>query len=336
MILLATDRRGVEIAERDATTGTWNVRGTLTDVPVTCLAVQPAVPGRLYAGTRDRGVLRSDDIGSTWHAAGMAGTCVMSLAVSAAAPDTVYAGGKPAAVFASDDAGATWRELEGFRRTRRWYWLSPAEPPDWRAYVQGLAASPTDPDVVVAGIEAGAVVRSTDGGRNWSAHRRVADRDCHALAFHTTDGRWVYEAGGGGPAVSRDGGDRWTHPLTGLRGRYGMAVAADPERPEVWYVTTAPMGGLATLWRGPTGHRDGAAQAAVYRASGGGGWTALAGGLPQPLQHPPYGLVTHRGAPGHVTLGLAHGELWHSADHGDHWERLPVRFGGIRRTLIAA
>jgi hypothetical protein len=334
MRLMAGHDRGIDVLERS--NGTWRVRASLDAVRVTCLAAHAGVAGRVYAGTRDRGVLRSDDAGASWRPAGMEGRHVTSLAVSRAAEDLVYAGTKPAAVFRSDDGGGDWSELEAFRRQRRPYWLSPAEPPDWRAYVMGLAASPTDPDLVVAGIEFGAVVRTTDGGRTWSGHRRHADLDCHALTFHARDGRWVYEAGGGGPAVSRDGGDRWVHPVDGLETRYGMAVAADPARPEVWYVTAAPLWSLRALWRGPVGHHEGAAQAAVYRSSAGAPWQRLAGGLPQPLDHPPYGLTTDPDAPGHVYLGLSNGVLWHSTDHGDSWQELPVRVRGVRRSLVVA
>jgi hypothetical protein len=334
MILIAAHPQGVDVVERCG--GTWRARASLDGVSVTCLAAHPRVVGRVYAGTRDRGVLRSDDRGTTWRPAGLEGRIVTSIAVSRSADDVVYAGTKPAGVCVSRDGGARWQELEGFRSARRWYWWSPAEPPDFRAYVMGLGVSPTDPDVVVAGIEFGAVVRSADGGRTWSAHRRHADLDCHALTFHSHDGRWVYEAGGGGPAVSRDGGERWSHPLTGLGTRYGMAVAADPARPEVWYVATAPLWDVRALLRGPVGHTEGAARAGVYRSSGGAPWERLAGGLPQPIDHPPYGLATDPDAPGHVYLGLSHGVLWHSADHGDSWEELPERVRGVRRTLVVA
>jgi hypothetical protein len=334
VILMAAHGGGIDAVERS--NGAWCSRASLQDVAVTCLAPHPRVPGLVYAGTRDRGVLRSDDRGETWRAAGMGGAFVTSLAVSRSADDVVYAGTKPAGVFASRDGGERWSELEGFRSARRWWWWSPAEPPDWRAYVMGLGASPADPDVVVAGIEFGGVVRSADGGRTWSTHRRHADLDCHDLTFHATDGRWVYEAGGGGPAVSRDGGERWTHPLAGLATRYGMAVAADPARPEVWYVATAPLWDLRGLLRGPVGHTEGAAGAAVYRSAGGAPWERLTGGLPQPIDHPPYGLATDPEAPGHLYLGLSHGVLWHSADHGDTWEELPARVRGVRRTLVVA
>jgi len=139
----------------------------------------------------------------------MVGHIVKSVAVSRLDSNRVYAGTKPAYLFRSDDGGRTWHDLSGFRKIpNRWWWFSPAEPPDFRPYVMSIAPSPTEHDVVLAGIELGAVVRSTDGGETWSRHRTGALRDCHSLKFHATDGTRLYQAGGtgAGAAFSLDGG----------------------------------------------------------------------------------------------------------------------------------
>jgi photosystem II stability/assembly factor-like uncharacterized protein len=101
--------------------------------------------------------------------------------------------------------------------------------------VLALAISPSDPNVILAGVELGAVVRSADGGRTWSKHRPRAGRDCHQLCFHPRAHQWAYQAHGGGPAVSRDGGLTWTQPRAGLDRRYCFNVAGDVERPDTWY-----------------------------------------------------------------------------------------------------
>lgn len=330
VILLASNRRGLERAEKNG--DGWRVTNPLPGVRISSFAT--AVDGGVYAGSPTRGVLRSDDGGASWRPAGMEGRKVRALAASPHDAGTIYAGTQPAALYVSRDGGSTWSELEAFRRARRWYWLSPAQPPDVRGYVSGMSVSPADPDVLLVGIEVGGVLRSTDGGRSWSGHRRSADLDCHALTFHACDGAWAYEAGGGGPAVSRDGGETWLHPLEGLEGRYCMAVAADPARPEVWYVSASPMMVPPRIRFTPIAHVDGQAHTAIYRSSGGAAWTRLTGGLPQPLDHAAYALITDAQAPGHLYAGLASGEVWRTADHGDAWERLPVRFAGVHRTMI--
>lgn len=48
----------------------------------------------------------------------------------------------------------------------------------------------------------------------------------------------------------------------------------------------------------------------------------------------PYALVTDPHAPGHLYAGLSNGDVWHTADYGNAWQRLPFNLGSIRRTLV--
>jgi len=325
-LFLAATGNGLARAARNPN-GDWSVEFLLPNHDVRCLAADPLNPNVIYAGTQANGVLRSTDRGQTWQPAGLAGRVVKALAVSRAEPGTVYAGTKPPLMFVSRDGGASWMELETFRRTRAFWWFSPAES-DWRPYVQGIALSPTDPHVVLVGIELGAALRSADGGKTWAGHRPGALRDCHSLVAHATNGDWVYEGGGtgAGAAFSRDAGKTWRQPGAGLDRHYGWAVAADPARPEVWYVSLSP---------GPMkAHSDGQAEAYIFRSAGGAAWQKLGGGLPQPLSHMAYALITDPHAPGHLYAGLSNGDVWHSTDYGDMWQQLPFNLKGIHRSLI--
>jgi hypothetical protein len=326
-------KSGLSLAKRGADQS-WSVDVVLPGRHVRCLTADPFDPAILYA-SEDRDVLRSDDRGRTWQTIGTLEHDVRSLAASPHAAGVLYAGTRPACVFVSRDGGRQWTELEGFRRIRgRRLWLSPAEPPDFRAYVQGLCISPANPDVLVAGIEFGALVQSTDGGENWSNHRRGSLRDCHSLTFHASDGDWVYECGGGGAAFSRDGGATWQRPKVGLDRRYGWACAADPEWPEIWYASASGMPSLLKGQFQPPAHIDGHANAAIYRSAAGDTWQKLGGGLPDPLDYMAFALLTDPAAPGHLYAGMANGEVWHTADYGDSWERLPLNLGGIHHSLM--
>ncbi len=324
---------GAGLARAECRAGAWTVTHPLAGQPVTCLAADPLRAGVVYAGTRGQGVLRSDDGGQSWQPAGLSGQVVKALAASPTQPGVVYAGAKPPGLFVSRDGGGQWAELAGFQRARAFWWLSPAEA-DLRPYVQSLALSPTDPKLIVAGIEAGAVLRSPDGGQSWQRHRPGALRDCHTLIFHAHNGDWAYEAGGSGAgaACSHDGGRTWRQPRAGLDRHYGWAVAADPARPEVWYVSASPL--FAGWPPVPAAHVDGRANAYIFRSAGGAAWEKLGGGLPQPLTHMAYALLTDPAAPGHVYAGLSSGDVWHSADHGDQWQQLPFNLGSVNRTLI--
>jgi photosystem II stability/assembly factor-like uncharacterized protein len=333
-IFLATMGRGIARAEQ-AADGTWAVESDLADRNVLCLAADPLNRRRVFAGTRGGGILCSDNGGKSWTGAGLAGRTVKAIAVSRAEPGVIYAGLKPPVLMVSRDGGANWAEIDSFQKVRSRWWRSPAEA-DLGAYIQGLALSPMDPNVIVVGIEAGAVLRTADGGRTWERHRPGALRDCHTLAFHATDGAWAYEAGGTGvgASYSRDSGRSWKQPGEGLDRHYGWACAADPARPEVWYVSASP----TFAWSHPfvpVAHIDGHANAYIFRSAGGAPWQKLGGGLPQPLDYMAYALLTDPNAPGHLYAGLSNGDVWHSANYGDAWEQLPFKLPGINRTMIA-
>lgn len=333
LVFLATT--GKALARAEKLNGNWQVKTYLQGAQLTCLAADPLNAQRVYAGTHGDGVLVSEDGGKSWASAGLEGIPVRSLAISRHSPGTIYAGCKPVSLYVSRNGGESWEELEGMRRARRWWWFSPAEPPDWSPYVMALTISPTDPDVIMAGIELGGVLRSVDGGRTWSNHRRGAVRDSHSLKFHPRDSDWVYEGGGGGAALSQDGGVTWRKPKAGLKKRYGWMVAADPERPEVWYVSAS---GNPNLLRGefePPAHVDGKANASIYRSVGGAAWEKLSGGLPEPLDYMAYALITDPTASGHLYAGLSNGDVWFTQDYGDSWAQLPFNLGGIQRVMIA-
>lgn len=205
-----------------------------------CLASSQG--GLILVGTQGNGVLRSDDAGVSWTPSGLDGLIVKSLAISPADPNVVYAGTKPPKLYKSENGGRDWEELPALQRVRKWWWRQPAERPSV-PYVSALAPAPTDPDVVVAGIEAGAILRSDDGGATWHGHLRGAVRDCHALTFHPK-GRYVYEGGGGvrkpGAAISNDAGLTWQRVSEGPNVNYGWAVVGDHADPKTWYVALAP------------------------------------------------------------------------------------------------
>ncbi len=201
---------------------------------------------------------------------------------------------------------------------RRFFWFSPAELP-FTAYVQAIAISPTDPDVLVAGIELGAVVRSCDGGQTWQGHRPGALRDCHSL--HAAAGRF-FEGGDRGAAVSDDGGASWQRPF-GLQRKYGWAVAADPANAGLWYLSSA------FSVRAHSDHAD----AAIHRCRDGGPWEELAGGLPRPMDGMPYALIAGP-EPRRLVAGLSNGDVWETRDAGDNWVRLGFTLPRVNRAMV--
>ena len=307
-LFIAGSTSGLTVAR--GTGETWTVSTTAT-ANVLSLAVDEG--GRLYAGTSD-GVLLSDDGASSWKQSGLEGHRVTALA---GAPGVVFAGTKGLLLYRSDDGGSNWREIEAFRALRRPYWWTPVSRPHSQAEAHAIGVSPTDPRVMLVGIESGAVVRTTDGGVTWQGHRRGALRDCHTLAFHASDGRYVYEGGAGGGAFSRDAGATWRRPPGLGRVRYGWAAAGDGEDPELKFLSVAP--GV----RAAHGARR---HGFVVRSRGDEPWRPVL-----EAHAMPYALIAEEGR---LYAGLSDGSVLDTTDFGATWHILPFRLPAIERSLL--
>ncbi|MDX1435762.1 MAG: hypothetical protein R3335_03055 [Anaerolineales bacterium] len=334
-VFLSTPGKGISRAWYEAETG-WRVDTLLPALEVSCLAAAPGEEQTVYAGATGDGVWRSDDFGKTWQPAGLEGKTVKALGVSPHDARTVYAGCRPISMFVTRDGGQTWAELEQFRKIRRWWMFSPADPGSFQAYVQAISISPRDPDVILAGIELGSVVRSDDGGQTWSKHLKGTLRDCHTLKFHSNNGDWAYEAGGsgGGATFSTDGGRTWRKKKQGLAKNYGVACGSDPERPDIWYVSVAPSPGKSFREKAEVYlYRSSSPRNEAMPAGNGTDWEPI-GWEPHPMSEMPTTLVSLPGAPGHLYAGLGYGDVWHTADYGDSWEKLPFNLKGIWMSLV--
>ncbi|MBO0702964.1 MAG: glycosyl hydrolase, partial [Candidatus Dormibacteraeota bacterium] len=137
------------------------------------------------------------------------------------------------------------------------------------------------PDRVYVCIEAGALVRSADGGRTWTDRVPDGPWDTHMLALHPAAPGRLYSAAGDGLAKpghgyneSRDGGDSWTRPDAGIEHHYLYGLAVDSGDPDTVVVSAADSPRQA--------HSPEAAESVVYRRSGRGPWTQVRDGLPGP------------------------------------------------------
>lgn len=296
---------GDGIARLDESDGVWRVALSLLGSGAQCLAVDPGDADLVYAGLREGGVRRTSDGGRSWVDCALPAPGVFSVAVSAV-DGAVYAGTEPSALFRSDDGGERWRELTALLDLpSRPTWSFPPRP--WTSHVRWIAPSPHDGDVLLVGIELGGLMRSIDGGASWQDHRPGAQRDVHSLAWHPRVKGRAYEAGGGGAAWSNDGGETWQAADAGRDRHYTWAVAIEPDDANAWYVS-ASTGPFAAH-----GRRDPQARIYAWRD---GEWSALAGGLPEPLPAMPYALAVTEGR---LFAGLADGQLWESSDRGESW-----------------
>jgi photosystem II stability/assembly factor-like uncharacterized protein len=274
-----------------------------------CVAVDPEHPDTLYVGTSDEGLFRSKDGGESWERlSGVEHPRITSVAVSPA-DGAIYAGTEPSSLFVSRDGGESWRELEGLKNLPSApTWSFPPRP--WTSHVRAIALSHKDPNLVVAGIELGGVVRSPDGGETWEDQRPGAYADCHNLAAHPAASERLCEAAGGGFAESGDFGESWEAADAGMDRWYVWGLAVDLEDPTLVYTSAAPGPGRA--------HGAGFSDAAIYRRKVGGRWEAVMEGLAAF----PYALCADPEAPGALYAGFGDGKILHSPDAGESWDEV--------------
>ncbi len=325
---------GHSLARAEKVDGQWVVTHGQEGIKINCLVKDPNNRQIIFLGTQHNGILVSKNSGKNWTSLGLKGIPVKAIAVDPNNSQTIYAGCKPVSLFVSHDGGASWQELENMRKTKKFWWFSPADPPGMAPYVSSLTISPEDSNVILAGIEVGAVMRSADGGKTWSKHLRGSDRDCHSLKFHSKSGEWAYQGGGGGVSFSKTGGKKWRKPKAGLAPKYGWMVAADPEHPEIWYLSASDRPNILKGQTHPLAHIDGQAQGHIYRKKGDEPWEQLSGGLPEPLDYFAFDLAIDPDQTGHLYAGLADGDVWFSEDYGDQWEKMPFNLGGIHHEML--
>lgn len=220
--------------------------------PVTALLVDPLAPRRLYAGTAQDGVLRSEDGGVHWRACGT-GLAHPRIHALVFAPDdptcaTIYASHSLAepGLSVTRDGGASWRTIAltyaigdlavlddclfcaasspaqgtGFFRadaTKGWFCVLP-EPP------LALAVSPRDPHRLVFATREGGLSVSANAG---ISTRRIGPPgiDVEALAIDPAGAGGVgpdaetviaYAPRATGVIASGDGGEHWAGWTAGL------------------------------------------------------------------------------------------------------------------------
>jgi photosystem II stability/assembly factor-like uncharacterized protein len=304
--------------------GQWGVDLHLAGTQPQCLAVDPLQPAHVYCGTFDQGLWQSVNAGASWAPVGPGITHekVMSVAVSVTDrrgdSGVVYAGTEPSAIFCSEDRGRSWRELEALRKLpSAATWSFPPRP--WTSHIRWITADPLTPGRLFAAAEAGALLRSLDGGRSWEDRKPNGPFDTHTLIMHRLAPNRLYSAAGDGFFQSDDGGETWYRPDAGPDYPYLWSVAASPADPDALVISAAP---------GPQeAHTPGAAESAIYRRSGDHPWQQVREGLP-----PARGLLASVLAANEAEADAfytANNEgLFRSTDRGSSWEELPIALPG--------
>jgi photosystem II stability/assembly factor-like uncharacterized protein len=296
---------------------------------VTVLAVDPARPSTILAGTPHQGLFRSDDGGMTWEPVDTGiETLVSQIAFDRLHPGRVYAG-IGGGVLLSLDHGRSWSDTTAFGghaglltamavdprggsfvyasaaelfrsadRGRHWKLLGSASPAQNAA--AALAVDATSSALYSASYAG--IYRSRDHGVTF-ALLGLAGLDPTLLALAPSNPAVIYAGGDQGLFRSTDRGAHWQEIDAGLPNQAVTAVAVHPAHPATLYAAVPAVDG-------------GSAGGLFESVDGGAHWTALGAGLPAGEV---ISLAIDPAAPSRVYAGLTKDGVFSSADAGAHW-----------------
>ncbi len=347
--VLVGTRKGAFVLTSDGARKRWDVAGPhFAGWEVYHVKGSPADPNRLYAsqtsGWFGQVVQRSNDGGRTWEPVGnqfaydgVVGTHqwydgtqhpwefkrVWHLEPSPSDPDLVYAGVEDAALFRSRDGGLSWQELAGLRGVKGNLW----QPGAGGMCAHTILLDRAAPRRVFVAISAAGAFRSDDAGETWRAINRglesryvLPDPDAevghcvHRIARHPSRPDVLFMQKHWDVLRSDDAGDSW-HDVSGnLPSDFGFAIAVHAHEPDTVYVVPI---------QSDTEHYPPEGKLRVYRSRAGGNeWEALTAGLPQSHCYVNVlrgALATDALDPCGIYFGTTGGQVYASADAGDHW-----------------
>jgi len=339
-ILLAIGtRKGLWLA-RSSDRRNWEISGPqfpVADVKAVAIDTRRETP-RLLAGVLNSHfgptMVTSDDLGATWSEpddAPIAFPADTEAALEgvwqlrpgpAAEPDVVYAGVEPSALFRSTDGGRTFELVRGlWDHPHRTEWF----PGGGGKALHTIIPHPQDANRMAVAMSTGGVYQTVDGGQSWKPTNTGITAEflpeppeygqcVHKVAAHPSEPDRMYLQNHGGVFRSVDAGQTWQSIADGLPDDFGFPMVAHPHRPGVIY--NFPL--TASMMRFPPKGR-----CAVYRSENGGdSWTELSDGLPEQG----FWSAVMRDAmcaddadPAGIYFGSRNGEVYASADEGDHW-----------------
>jgi hypothetical protein len=283
---------------------------TVFEDEVQCL---DAGPYGVYCGTSDGLYRRRAGVETEWGRVADVGD-VTAVAVH----DTgVWVGTEPSAVFHAAD-GEHFSECGGLTDLPSSDdWAFPPRPSTH--HVRWL--EPTTERLYVA-IEAGALVRSPDGGETWRDRVRSGPYDTHSMTTHPDRPDLAYSAAGDGFYVTRDGGESWTTAEQGLDRSYCWSAVCDPTDSGRVLVSAA---------HGPrSAHDAGSAESAMYRREDADETWTRCEGVPGPegLLAP---VLATTGTSGEAVAATNRG-LFLTADWGASWSALEGDWPAVLET----
>jgi len=226
------------------------------------LAIDP--DGKLYAGTYNSGVFKSEDGGDSWvpKNTGLTEDDIIVLEIDPLNSNILYAGGEDG-LFKSDDGAETWNATAFTYETSSLgidqsnssilyagttddgVWKSEDSGDTWDSSglsehnnIYALAIKPSHPDTLFAGSLGKGIFRTGNSGDTWIAiNTGLTNTVVRTLVIHPSNSSTLYVGiDYGGVFKSTDSGSSWNP--TGLTDTDIRALAIDPSNPLTIYAGT--------------------------------------------------------------------------------------------------
>ena len=291
--------------------------GLHSDAMVRTLLNTPTSPEIIFAGT-DKGLVRSDDAGKTWHQVDspMNDYTVWALAADPGDPNLIFAGTgtpTPAALFRSSDAGKTWEKSS---------MEAAAECPNVGVpRVTGIAVDPMTHNDVWVGLEVDGLRHSSDGGDTWETiNGAIPNPDVHNVAVAGGPPKTVVVVVNNDVYTSTDNGGNWDRlgikevfPYT-----YPRGILVQPGNSNNIFVTIGDStpGRVGTVMRSQDTGKT---------------WESLP--LPVEPNSAMWVVNAQAAEPQVMFAGSRYGYMYRSEDSGNYWTKLWREFSEISSVL---
>ncbi len=230
-------------------------------------------------------------------------------------PDgTPYVGIEPAMIHRRDPGGI-WRRCDAIDALpSRGDWTYP--PPPHEPHVLAIDFSA---GLLVAGIEVGGVIVSSDRGERWEERNAGLYVDVHSVRPDPSEADALYAVTGAGFYASRDAGRSWRERMAGVRNGYTIGLSVHPERAGALLIAA--------------GARPPGREGRLYRSDDGGEtWAEIRDpALPESFPRAPVPLLTAAGA----CIGTDEGRIFQAEEAAGRWRLVAELRSAINCMVVA-